>query len=530
MILALNMSDLSENKGIKIDATKLSTLLEVPVVNISAKNKAGLTELNTQINKSLNYGKEKIAANIQEEKSTLNRYEKIDAIVKQCSNTVKTNYNLYNDKKLDGFFLNSLWGGLVFIGILFCMFQAVFSWSEPLMELIETGFIQLGILCSGTLPNGWLNDLMVNGVIPGLGGVMIFIPQIALLFLFIALMEETGYMARVSIITDRIMSYFGLNGRSVIPLISGVACAIPGVMAARTISNWKERMITIMVTPLMTCAARLPVYVLLIGLVIPNRTIGGFIGLQGLTMIGLYFLGVIMALLVALILKFILKSEQKSYFVMELPPYRLPRTKNVLLTIIAKVKAFVFDAGKIIVIISVILWGLSSFGPGNSFEKIEEKYRQEEIQFNHTPDVLANKLAAEKLEASYAGVIGHWVEPVIRPLGYDWKIGIALITSFAAREVFVGTMATIYSLGDEEATEPIKEKMEREVHSDTGNKVYTLATGISLLLFYAFAMQCMSTVAVVYRETKHWKWPAIQLIYMSVLAYGSGFLAYQLLS
>jgi ferrous iron transport protein B len=365
-----------------------------------------------------------------------------------------------------------------------------------------------------------LNDLLVNGILAGLGGIVIFVPQIAFLFAFIAFLEDTGYMARVSFITDKLLRGVGLNGRSIIPLLSGAACAVPAIMSARTISSWKERLITIMVTPLMSCSARLPVYTLIIGMIIPTEEFMGF-NLQGLVLMAFYLLGFVAAIAVAFAMKFIIKSKERSYYIMEMPSYKIPDWKTVLYTIVEKVKIFLFDAGKIIIAISIVLWGLSSFSPGNKFEKIEEKWAGKEDGEMH--------IAAEKLEVSYAGMIGKSIEPAIKPLGFDWKIGISLITSFAAREVFVGTMSTIYSVGDENI-QSIQERMKNVKNQETGEAFFTPAVGISLMLFYAFAMQCMSTLAIVYRETKHWKWPVIQFFYMGALAYLSSFIAYQLLS
>ena len=397
------------------------------------------------------------------------------------------------------------------------------------MDWIDNGFAWSREWLANHFPNGALNDLLVNGILAGIGGIVIFIPQIALLFAFIAILEDTGYMARVSFLMDKIMRKFGLNGRSVIPLISGVACAVPAIMATRTIGSWRERIITIMVTPLMSCSARLPVYTLITSMIIPSKMIWGFISLQGLVMMFLYLIGFIAALGAALCLKWFVKVRERAYFIMEIPVYRVPRWGNVLYTIIEKVKVFLFDAGKIIIAISIVLWFLASRGPGAHYDRIIEKIDQTKKQEPGNKD-LVNWLEAEKLKSSYAGIMGRWLEPVIRPLGFDWKIGIALVTSFAAREVFVGTMSTIYSAGNNNMqTMTIRDKMQAEINPETNQPRYTIAVGWSLMLFYAFAMQCMSTMAVVRRETGGWKWPAIQFIYMAVLAYMSSFIAYQLL-
>ena len=360
-----------------------------------------------------------------------------------------------------------------------------------------------------------------------MGGILIFIPQIALLFAFIAILEETGYMARVAFMMDKIMRKFGLNGKSIVPLISGVACAVPAVMAARNIDNWKDRMITIFVTPLMSCSARIPVYTVLIALVVPEKYYLGFLNLQGIVLMGLYLLGFIAAVLSAWVMKLVLKARERSYFIMEFPVYKMPRWKNVGLTIVEKVKAFVFQAGKVIIAISIILWVMASYGPDNRLAQAEQKVNVQAQQNSWTPEETNIRLSSAKLEASYAGVFGHAIEPVIRPLGFDWKIGIALLTSFAAREVFVGTISTIYSVGDEENIKTIKEKLLAE-KDENGNAFFNPARAFSLLIFYVFAMQCMSTLAVVYRETKSWQWPLMQLIYMSGLAYVCSFIVYQL--
>ena len=380
------------------------------------------------------------------------------------------------------------------------------------------------------MPEGTLTDLISEGIIPGIGGVVIFIPQIAFLFLFISVLEESGYMSRVVFLMDKIMRRFGLSGKSVVPLISGTACAIPAIMAARNIENWKERLITILVTPFTTCSARLPVFAILIALVIPEEKVLGFINLQGLTLMILYLLGFGMAVFSAYILNKILKVKNKSYFVVEMPNYRMPLFKNVAINVIEKTKAFVFGAGKIILALSIILWFLGSHGPGNDFKNAEQIVTEMPQNMGISDEVLQDEIASYQLENSYIGIIGKGIEPVIRPLGYDWKIGIAVVTSFAAREVFVGTLATIYNVGshsEEEVT--IKNRMEAEVDPVTGKKIFNFATGISLLLFYSFAMQCISTLAITKKETNSWKWPMLQLGFMSVFAYVVSLIAYQVL-
>ena len=409
------------------------------------------------------------------------------------------------------------------------MFQAVYEWATYPADLIDVGFASLADWVKNTFPGGGkFTDLIAEGLIAGIGGIMVFIPPIAFLFFFIALLEESGYMSRVVFLMDNIMKRFGLSGKSVVPLISGNACAIPAVMAARNIESWKERLVTILVTPFTTCSARLPVYVIIIALVIPE---GSFLGLsfKALTLMSLYLLGFLTAILAAYILNKVLKIKSKSYFVVEMPTYKIPLPKNVFITVLEKTKTFVFEAGKIILAISIVLWFMASYGPGDQFNNAEKIVSKQYASLSGID--LDDKIASHKLEHSYIGIAGRTIEPIIKPLGYDWKIGIGLITSFAAREVFVSTLATIYSVGsasESEDEETIKNKMAAEVHRD-GTKVFTLASGISLLLFYAFAMQCMSTLAIVKRETNSWKWPILQLVFMTILAYIAAFVAYQVI-
>jgi ferrous iron transport protein B len=578
-ILALNMMDLVRENKIEIDVKLLSSKLGVEVVAINARANERINELKKAISNNISFPTKKffdvetlnltylkefkslikiensylahlislhyqsipsicknneisdrISSIIKNEKidksrlqaqETIKRYKLINEIINEC---VKDERKIKADaltKKLDTILTHKVWGFISFLALLFLIFQFIFSFAAYPMEWIEESFTWLSEILKNNLPEGPLNDLITEGILSGLGGIFVFIPQIAFLFGFIAILEDTGYMARVSFILDRLMRKFGLNGRSIIPLISAAACAVPATMSTRTISNWKERMITILVIPLISCSARLPVYTLLISLVIPQKNLWGFINYQGLALFSLYLIGFSAAIFSAYIFKLILKSKERSFFILEMPVYRTPRWGTVVLTMVEKVKVFLFDVGKVIISISIILWVLSSYAPNDSFEKIEEKYAGIENA--------ENKVAAEKLEASYAGIFGKAIEPIIKPLGFDWKIGIALITSFAAREVFVGTMATIYSVGTDDESS-LREKMQQDVNKENGKKIYSLATGISLLLFYVFALQCMSTIAVVYRETGHWKWPLIQFVYMSALAYLSSLIAYQLLS
>lgn len=580
LILVLNMIDLAQRKTIEIDVDKLQSIIKVPVVSVNSKDGQGIEALKKQIeiskfeistpllnlnevskhdwlglqnilncktsfdafvqyNNHLLFYKTNIDSQIKEffkgeeinriqlqTNESVNRFKCIGEITNACVRYKQKEINPFT-KKLDNIFTHKIWGFVIFLVVLFSIFQFIFTFSALPMEWIENSFSWFSEIVGNALPQGILNDIITKGILAGLSGVVVFVPQIAFLFAFIAILEDSGYMARVSFIMDKLMRKFGLNGKSIIPLISGAACAVPAIMGARTISNTKERLITILVTPLMSCSARLPVYTLLIALVVPNKNIGGIINLQGLILMALYLIGFIAAIGAAFILQFIIKSKERSYFIMELPIYRLPQGKQVAMVIYDKVKVFLFEAGKIIVAISIILWVMASFAPGNRMQAIEEKYSLNRDQFPE--DIIKNKIASEKLEASYAGIAGKAIEPLIAPLGFDWKIGISLVTSFAAREVFVGTMATIYSVGDEADERSIRIKMKEEINPITLQPVYSTAVAFSLMLFYAFAMQCMSTIAVVYRETGGYKWPLIQFLFMAALAYLSSFTAFQLL-
>jgi ferrous iron transport protein B len=587
VIIALNMIDLSKKAGIDIDINKLAEKLGVPIIPVSARKIEGIGELKTAISYANKFALQQesidvsalapgIIESISKEIDTDNPYfalqlahqhetlkfltpaqsDRIEELEKehgfhsqkaQASETI-ARYNYINDllydtvktpvtahdesisNKIDKVLTHKVFGFIIFMGILLFMFQSIFAWSEYPMSLIEDLFVWIEGGLRTILPAGPLVSLLIDGVVAGLSGVMVFIPQIAILFAFISVLEDTGYMSRVTFMMDKIMRKVGLNGKSVVPLIGGFACAVPSIMSTRTIENWKDRMITIMVTPLVACSARLPVYTLLIALVVPNRNVWWIFNLQGLALTGMYVLSLVSAVVVAYVMKFILKSRERGYFIMELPVYRMPRWNNVLFSMYERAKTFVLEAGKVIIAVSVILWVLSSYGPGNRFANIEKKYQQPQYTKTMTPDSLTRVISTEKLESSYAGVLGHVIEPVIKPLGFDWKIGIALITSFAAREVFVGTMATIYSVeGDADRIDSVQDKMRNAKNPNTGKPVFNLAVAFSLMMFYAFAMQCASTVAVVYRETKDWRWPAAQFVYMTALAYGAAFLVYNLL-
>jgi len=463
-----------------------------------------------------------------QQKETIKRYQFINDALKQglkIDSTIAKDYR----SKLDRVLTHKVWGYVIFFLILFVIFQSIFEWSTIPMDFIDASFASLSAYTATELPAGVLTDLISQGIIPGIGGILIFIPQIAFLFMFISILEESGYMSRVVFLMDKIMRKFGLSGKSVVPLISGTACAIPAIMATRNIENWKERLITILVTPFTTCSARLPVYAIIIGLVIPDEHVFGFLNMQGLTLMLLYLLGFAAAILSAYVLNKILKIKSKTYFVVEMPNYKLPLFKNVGLNVIEKTKAFVLGAGKIILAISIVLWFLASYGPGKDFNDAEQIITEKNSNKPLNPDEFENAVASQKLENSYIGIMGKSIEPAISPLGYDWKIGIAIISSFAAREVFVGTLATIYSVGGTDNEGTIKNKMAAEINPATGQKVFNFASGISLLLFYAFALQCASTLAITKKETNSWKWPLGQLILMSGLAYVIALITYQIL-
>ncbi|MDA7854891.1 ferrous iron transporter B [Cyclobacteriaceae bacterium] len=537
-LLIANMIDLMDKDQVGVNLEKLSELLGgVPLVPFNARTgqdlallKSALLEVPLEVVPSPHTQKfmnlEDWNAGRQEEAALGEaRYKRIRQILSFCQPL--TRKRSVRHQKWDQILTHPLWGYLIFLSLLALIFQTIFAWSEVPMNLIDTVFLTLSQWTQATLPTGPLTNLISQGLIPGLGGVMIFIPQIALLFGFIFILEETGYMARVVFITDRLMRPFGLNGRSIVPLISGVACAIPAVMATRTIDHWKERLITIMVVPLMSCSARLPVYTLLIALVVPDVSWGIF-NLKGMVLMALYLVGFVAALLSALLFKWILKTKEKSFLVMELPDYKTPRWSNLGITMLEKCKVFVWEAGKVILAISVILWILASYGPGDQMASAIAKIPVP-IESAQQADY-QQQVKSVALEHSYIGRAGKWMEPAIKPLGYNWQIGISLITSFVAREVFVGSMATIYSVGETfESDQTLLERMSHQ-RNGLGKPVYTLASGISLMLFYAFAMQCMSTLAVVRRETKSWKWPLIQLIYMTALAYISALIAFNLLN
>jgi ferrous iron transport protein B len=590
-VIALTMMDLAKKKGIEVDLPGLERELGVPVMAINPRKNKGIPQLKktlllTAENRyqvpvrdfvpvgdmeprvvmgvmsfvpvKSNYAALHVATHVEEleflnggqrlairnilaeEKfnktkaqgaEILKRYERIKQIMGTTVIERDPLYKTLMTERIDNILLHRVWGYVIMLAVLFLIFQSIFSFAQYPMDAIELAFSQVSVWLGSVLPSGWLTDLLINGLIAGVSGIAVFIPQIMILFGFITLLEDTGYMARISFLTDRVMRQVGLNGRSVMPMISGLACAVPAIMATRSIENRKERLITILITPFMTCSARLPVYVIIIALVVPDKRMLGFLSLQGMVMMLMYFLGFFMAMVVAYVMKFIIRIRDKSYFIMELPVYRAPRWKNIGLTMVEKGRIFVFDAGKVILVISLVLWFLASYGPPKQMKQISDHYAALSEAHPGQAAALETEKQKARLEDSYAGYLGKAIEPVIRPLGFDWKIGIALVTSFAAREVFVGTMATLYSVGGnpDKNKATLTEKM-RAARRPDGSVVFSLATGLSLLIFYAFAMQCMTTLAIVYRETKSLKYPIVQFLYMTGIAYVCSLIVYFLFS
>ena len=585
MVLALNMSDAAVEQKLQYDTASIAKAFNVPTVAISGRLGENFDQLKAALNQLIhqpfsaskpfyefsevekeisqaiqtthqlnspfqallwakNVDKLTFLANEEKTKisqlaSTKNfkplanqvrevmqRFDRFTPLLKKAIQRTATN-KITLTEQIDEVVTHRFWGPIIFFVLMLITFQAIYAWSSYPMDMIEAGFASLTEIVNGVLPDTWYRSLLTDGIIAGLGGILIFIPQIAILFLLISILEEVGYMARAVFMFDNLMQRFGMNGRSIVALVSSGACVIPAVMSTRTISNWKERLITILVTPFISCSARIPVYTVLIGFVVPSATIWGIFNQQGIAFMGLYFVSILAALGSAWVFKKILKTEERSFLMLELPEYRKPVFKNILLTVYEKVKAFVIEAGKVIFVISIILWGLASYGPSNKMELAEQEAVTIATQNNMNETETADLVAGKQIEASYAGHLGKFIEPAIRPLGYDWKIGIALITSFAAREVFIGTMATIYSIGSADDEGTIRDRMAKEVNPLTGQPTYNFATSLSLLVFYIFAMMCMSTLAVVKRETGGWKWPIIQFFFMTGLAYLGAFVVYQ---
>lgn len=587
VVIALTMMDIARKKGYEIDVNELERELGVPVIPINPRKNKGIPQVKKALaqtakqqyhapkydfipNKELapfavegvkklvpglsdyaavhylinheNFPLDTLTQKaIEQTEITYNfkpiktqadeivqRYTRIRQIMQQSVVEPDPLQKKLFTEKLDNLLLHRFWGYTILLAVLFLLFQSIFWLAQFPMDFIDWSFSSVSGWLGTNLPEAWWSDLLINGLVAGLSGILVFVPQIMILFGLITLLEDTGYMARISFLSDRVMRKVGLNGKSVMPMISGFACAVPAIMSARNIENRKERLLTIMVTPLMSCSARLPVYTILIALAIPREYYFGFLSLQGLVMMGLYMLGIVMALIVSYVMKWLIKINERSFFILELPVYRAPRWKNVGVTMVEKAKIFVRDAGRIIIMISLALWFLSNYGPSSRMDAVHTKYATLQSSATNEKDkaALTKQYKTAKLQNSFAGIAGKAIEPAIAPLGFDWKIGIALITSFAAREVFVGTMATLYSV-DESDDATLKEKMQNAVRED-GSKVYTLPTALSLMVFYVLAMQCMSTLAITKRETRSWKWPAIQFVYMTALAYGMSFLVYQL--
>ncbi len=576
VVLALTMNDLAAKKGIKIDVAGLQEDLGIPVVAVDARKNKGLSALKEVIKEIIETPRSRTQESFIDNKNLaveaidefktlypthsdyaalhylmhhetfpleaemqetienieikhnfnhtktqaaeiLQRYTRIQQIMKRRVTEPDPTEKKKRTDRLDNIFLHRIGGYFILLTVLFLLFQSVFWMAKFPMEGIEWIFTNITTYLNTVLPAAWWQDLLVNGIIAGMGGIVVFVPQIMILFGIITLLEDTGYMARISFLSDKLMRKVGLNGKSVMPMISGFACAVPAIMSARNIENKKERLLTILVTPFMSCSARLPVYTILISLVIDEKMYFGFLSLQGLVMMGLYLLGIVMALLASFVLKLFIKIKEKSYFILELPVYRAPRWGNIGMTMLQKAKIFVTDAGRVIMIISIVLWFLSSYGPSQKMDTLQKNY-EAAVQANPSNTaVIEKQYHTDKLANSYAGILGKQIEPVITPLGYDWKIGIALVTSFAAREVFVGTMATLYSVEEDDNTS-LREKLNAAVWPD-GRKVYSLAAALSLMIFYVLAMQCMSTLAIVKRETGTWKWPVVQFFMMTGLAY-----------
>lgn len=589
-IVAINMMDIAQENNLEINSEYLAEKLGVPVVKLSARTGQGIEELKEHIesndfslpkpiykigNKNIklvrevadvirskqgadlnNYNAlvvahhydwiEGITDNARQNAKHLIEFNSFDSLDEQVQETMKR-FEIFTpwtkkvvskttketgklSDKIDKVITHSVFGPIIFFAIMFLIFQGLFSWTSYPMDMIDGAFSWLGNNIKYALGASWFTSLITDGILAGIGGIAIFIPQIFFLFLIISVLEEIGYMSRAVYMFDNVLQVFGLNGRSIVSLISGGACAIPAIMSTRTIKNWKERLNTIMVTPLISCSARIPVYIVLVAFVVPDEKVAGIFNMQGLAFMGLYLISIAATLISAYVFKLVLKSEQKSYLMIELPQYKKPIWKNVILTIREKLWSFIWEAGKVIFVISIILWFLASFGPQEKMATAQQEAMTYSIEQNLSSEETQNIIAAKKIEASYAGHMGKFIEPVIKPLGFDWKMGIALITSFAAREVFVSTMATIYSIGSVDDESSIRERLAKEVNIETGLKVYTPAVAMSLLIFYLFAMQCMSTLAITKRETNSWKWPIIQFVYMTALAYIGSFIVYQLMS
>jgi len=565
VVIALTMVDVAEKQSLEIDTKKLSELLQIPVVEVKATQKLGIDELAAKVletirNKSLSNNNSSFNTNSADDldfihlslqdngeinKKIFARYNFISDIYQESVKPKQTNERSFSEK-IDRVLTHKFFGLLILLVILLFVFQTIFSWANLPMDLLEKGFGALGDFVRTNLSEGILTDLLVDGVIAGVGGVVVFLPQILLLFLFLSILEDTGYMARAAFLLDKLMSRVGLHGKAFVPLLSSFACAIPGIMATRTIESPKDRLATIMIAPFMSCSARLPVYTLMIGTFFAGQTVFGFLSLGAVLILAMYALGVVVAVAVAWILKRTLLKSPPPPFVMELPPYRLPNVQNVLLNMFNNGWQFLKRAGTVILAISIILWALTAFPRSTDLETPSQAISQNQIApGNQEPAVVgsteescgcsledAKKIEEEKqglaLRNSYAGQLGHLIEPVIAPLGFDWKIGVALIASFAAREVLVSTLSIIYNVGKDsnEESEGLIDAV-RNAKKDDGSPAWTPLTALTLMVFFVLAIQCMSTVAVVRRETNSWSWMIFMVFYMTALAYAAAFLTYQ---
>jgi ferrous iron transport protein B len=558
-ILVVTMMDMVNSRGKTLDLARLETLVGCPVVAVNGRTGAGIEQVKDKIPEArvpleswfnpdlsegpkdirtfrewLNWATSEIDSDEKEKelsraKETIARYQKIKSLIAPFESTLpEGNQPGY---QADRIALHPVGGYLIMLLVLLVVFEGIFELARYPQDWIESGLGNLSEAVGHFLSDGILKQFLLEGVLAGIQGIVIFIPQIAVLFALIGLLEQSGYMARVMVLLDRFMSRLGMSGKAVIPLVSGVACAVPAIMATRNMNSTRERLIAIFVTPLMSCSARLPVFTLLIGMLIERSASFWGIPLQGLLLFCLYLIGLFGALATAYILHAFLPGKTKEgAFIIEIPPYQLPNWKNLWITVYQKSWSFVWEAGKIIFAISVILWFMAGFGPGNDIEMAEKLAKEEAFAKSFDPVSTERLISSKKLEASFAGRAGQWIEPAIAPMGFDWKIGVALISSFAAREVFVGTMSVLYASGDEEEPRKLQEKMKEARHPDSGKPVFTPAAIASLLVFYIFAMQCMSTLAVTYRETGHWKWPLLQLLYMTGLAFLASMMVYQFLS
>jgi ferrous iron transport protein B len=526
-VCALNMADVANKQGLTLNVEELhSKYPQCKFVEINARVGLGKERLLNAIEGTRrsergenNFVFEELAdlqvADLDRRRQKIKTF--IDSVL------TRKDEGHHDRSLIDRLLVHPVWGYVIFIAILLVIFQSIFALAAYPMDWIDQGMAMLSQSCANFFPAGALSDLFIDGLLAGVGGVLVFIPQIALLFLFLGILEETGYLARVIFLMDRLVRPFGLNGRSVVPLMSSWACAIPGIMAARTIGNWKERMITIFIAPLMSCSARIPVYTLLIALVIPDETVWGIFNYQGLTLLGLYLLGLVSALLLALAMKVVIKKKERSFLVLEMPKYKPPHWPNVWTTVYTKTKGFVWDAGKIILAFSIILWAAASYSTDGKVDSLK-------IKTVKGIALSGSELASAQLEESFLGSFGRGIQPVLTPLGYDWKIGVALLSSFAAREIFVGSLATIYAVENGEEDQVTLLQTMKNQKDQNGKPIFTLASGLSLMVFYVYALQCMATVAVVRKETKSWSWPIGQFVIMGLMAYFMAYIVFQTLS